>query len=209
MITRLKPAAMMRRAGAELTAHARALQTSVAAVAAVEFALILPIMVTLLLGMSEVTHAVNVDRKLTLVSRSLADLTSRDQTITTTALDDSLKAAAIIMQPFDTTRLQMTVSNMEVTKTGSNFTAKALWSCPRGPSAVKRPSTTTYTDVPQGFQNATDTKKSYYMQIDVKLPYTPMFGVAITGVINLTENTPWPIRSDGAVTLSGGCPSAT
>jgi hypothetical protein len=100
----------------------------------------------------------------------------------------------------------MTVNSMEVTKTGSNYTAKALWSCPRGTGAVARPSTTTYTDVPQGFQNATDTTKSYYTQIDVKLPYTPIFGTAITGTINLTANTPWPNRIDGAVTKTEACP---
>lgn len=195
--------------GRLVAARFDALRASDAGVAAVEFALVLPIMVTLLLSMSEVTAAVNVDRKLTLLSRSLADLSSRDKETSSATLDDVFRAASVIMQPFDASKMQMTISSMEVTKTGTNFTAKALWSCARGTNAAIRPSTTTYTDVPLGFQNATDTKKSYHMQIDVKLPYTPIFGKAITGTINLVENTPWPIRSDGTVTLKDSCPSST
>jgi hypothetical protein len=124
-------------------------------------------------------------------------------------LNDVFGAASVIMQPFDASKVRMAISSMEVTKTGSNYTAKALWSCARGSGAQTRPSTVTYTDVPVGFRNATDTAKSYYMQIDVMLPYTPMFGKALTGTINLTENTPWPIRNDGTVTLKDSCPSST
>lgn len=201
-------AAALRAAGSLAAGRLNALRASDAGVAAVEFALVLPIMVTLLLSMSEVTAAVNVDRKLTLLSRSLADLSSRDKETNSSTLDDVFRAASVIMQPFDASKMQMTISNMEVTKTGNNFTAKAVWSCARGTNAAIRPSTTTYTDVPLGFQNATDTAKSYYMQIDVKLPYTPIFGKAITGTINLVENTPWPIRSAGTVTLKDSCPSS-
>ena len=195
--------------GRPLTARVTRFPAANAGVAAVEFALVLPVMVALLLGMSEITQAVSIDRKLTLVSRSLADLSSRDKELTNAMLTDVFSAASVIMQPVDSSRLRMVISSMEVTKTGTNYTGKALWSCGRGSGAQTRPSTTTYTDVPVGFRNATDTTKSYYMQIDVTLPYTPMFGKALTGTINLTENTPWPIRNDGTVTLKDSCPAST
>ena len=182
-------------------------------VAAVEFALVLPIMVTLLLGMSEVTHAVNVDRKLTLLSRSLADLSSRDRELTGAQVNDIFRAASVIMQPYDASKLQMTITSMSVQMPSANtYTAKPLWSCARGTGAQTRPTTTTYTDVPLGFRNATGTTEStmsYYMQIDVKLPYSPMFGKALTGTINLTENTPWPVRVDRGVKLTDSCPAST
>lgn len=208
MVARSSPAARLAE-GRSTPSRLKRFRTAETGVAAVEFALILPVMVALLLGMSEITQAVGVDRKLTLVSRSLADLSSRDKELTSAMLSDVFSAASVIMQPYDSSRLRMTISNMEVTKTGTNYTGKALWSCARGSGAQTRPSTVVYTDVPVGFRNATDTTKSYYMQIDVTLPYTPMFGKALTGTINLTENTPWPIRNDGTVTLKDSCPAST
>lgn len=191
-----------------LASRWNALRASNTGVAAVEFALVLPIMVTLLLGMSEITHAVNVDRKLTLLSRSLADLSSREKEIDAAALLAIFSAASVIMQPFDASKVEMTVSSIEVTwVSANNYTHKVIWSCPRGAAASEMTNSTPYV-IPEGFKNATSSKKSYHMQIGVKLPYTPMFGKAITGTINLAESTPWPIRSDGNVTLKNGiCPA--
>jgi len=46
-------------------------------VSAIEFAMLLPLMVTLYLGGAEVSQAIAIDRKMTLVARTLADLTSQ------------------------------------------------------------------------------------------------------------------------------------
>jgi len=184
-----------------------AFPSSVAGVAAVEFALILPVMVTMLLGMSEVTHAVNLNRKLTLLSRSLADLSSRDKETDATGLDLAFKAASVIMQPFDASGVRMTISSMEVKKSGSTYTGHVVWSCARGTDAQTKLSTRTY-DVPAGFQNATDTKSSFHIEVDVQLPHSPMFGRAITGTITLQQSTPWPTRNDGNVLLKNNtCPT--
>ena len=184
-----------------------AFPSSATGVAAVEFALILPVMVAMLLGMSEVTHAVNLDRKLTLLSRSLADLSSRDKETDANGLDLAFKAASVIMQPFNASGVRMTISSMEVKKTGSNFAGHVVWSCARGPDAQKKLNTRTY-DVPAGFQNATDTKSSFHIEVDVQLPHSPMFGRAITGTITLQQSTPWPTRNDGNVTLKNDtCPT--
>lgn len=184
-----------------LIARIAAWPRDAAGVAAVEFALILPVMLTMLLGMSEVTLAVSVDRKLTLLSRSLADLTSRVATLSTSDVNDVFNAASVIMQPYDTTRLRMVISSMKVTKVGSVYNGSVDWSCARGTGAVAKPAGT-YT-VPAGFQ----TDNTYYMLIEVTLPYSPLFGRTLTGTINLGENTPWPIRNNAKVTLSGSCPT--
>lgn len=175
-----------------------------AGVAAVEFAMVLPVMVTMFLGMSEVTLGVNIDRKLTLLSRSLADLSSRAGEITTSGMDDIFKASSIVMQPHSITGMKMVVSSMKVTKVGSAFNGTVEWSCPRGSGATAKPTGVNY-PVPSGFQ----TDNSYYMLIEVSLPYTPIFGRTITGTINLGEITPWPVRNTTKVTLTGGCPSTT
>lgn len=177
-------------------------RSAIDGVAAVEFALILPVMLTMLLGMSEVTLGVNIDRKLTLLSRSLADLSSRSATPTVSEMSNIFTAASVIMQPYDTSALKMVVTRMMVTQPTANgpFVGNVNWSCPRGTGAVAKPSNVTYT-VPTGFR----TKDSYYMLVEVAMPYTPMFGRAITGTVNLAISTPWPIRGNATATDPSPC----
>lgn len=196
----LRPAVF--RLADRLRAAALSWHESVAGVAAVEFALVLPVMVTLLLGMSEVTLAVNVDRKITLTSRALADLSSRVQTLTTAQMNDIFSAAAVVMQPHASSNMRMVLTQMRVTKVGANFEGRVDWSCPRGPGAVAKPDNVVY-PVPTGFQ----TDNTYYMVIETALPYAPMFGRTFTGTITLGETTPWPIRNNSRVALNGGCPT--
>src|SRR5688572_9758585 len=47
-------------------------------VSVLEFALILPVMLTLFLGGTEVTQGITIKRKTTIVTRSLADLVAQD-----------------------------------------------------------------------------------------------------------------------------------
>ena len=57
----------------------RRLRPAIAAVvAAVEFALIVPLMLVLFFGTVEFSSGVAVDRKVTLVARTLSDLTSQN-----------------------------------------------------------------------------------------------------------------------------------
>ena len=55
--------------------------------------------------------------------------------------------------------------------------------------------------MPTGFQ----TDGSHYILAETILPYTPLFGYTFTGTINLTENTPWPVRNVSKVTLPSSC----
>ncbi len=188
--------------------------TAIDGVAAVEFALVLPVMITMLLGMSEVTLAVNVDRKLTLLSRSLADLSSRVATINADQLKDNFLAAAVIMQPFDASRLKMVVTSVKVRKNGNDYEGWVDWSCSRGPGSVKRTLGTKIPEgVPTGFQTATSSpvKDTYFMLIDVSLDYSPIFGRTITGTLRLGDSTPWPVRNSDKVTLenTNTCPPVT
>src|SRR5215475_8949091 len=51
-------------------------------VSAVEFAMLLPLMLTLYLGTAEISLAVGTDRKVTLTTRTVADLASQVKNIT-------------------------------------------------------------------------------------------------------------------------------
>ena len=115
-------------------------------VAAVEFALILPLMLTLYFGSFEATQAIRASRKIDLVASTLANLASQQTTNRSTqqsACNDPTKpclndadmtgangiftAAAAILSPYTTGALQMTLTQVNVTTYNGNLIAKVDW----------------------------------------------------------------------------------
>ena len=68
--------------------------------AAVEFAMILPLMLTLYLGAAELSQGIGADRKVTMTARTVADLVSQVTSINNADMTNSLNAAAAVMAPF-------------------------------------------------------------------------------------------------------------
>lgn len=115
-----------------------ALATATDGIAAVEFALILPLLLLLYFGSIEVTQAVRASRKVDLVAAALANLASQQATCstgTTPCLTDTdmtgsngiFTAAAAIMAPFSTATLKMTVSQVNITTYNGSLIAKVDW----------------------------------------------------------------------------------
>src|SRR5215468_10096359 len=79
---------------ATLSQRLRALIRDQRGVSAVEFAMLLPLMITLYLGAVEISQGVGIDRKVTLTTRTVADLTSQVTTVTSTEVSNILGASA-------------------------------------------------------------------------------------------------------------------
>lgn len=167
-----------------------------AGVAAVEFALVLPIMVLLYLGLVEVTFGVNVDRKLTILSRTIADLTGRVQNVSDADLNTIFGAGLSVMAPYSSNDVGMRLSSVVIREVSGELQARVCWSDGRN-LAARAPNEVI--PVPDGF-NAPNTS---FILAEVRMVYTPMFGHAITGPLNLGENTPWPVRNVSQVARSG------
>lgn len=71
---------------------------------AVEFGLMLPILVTFMVGIGEVGRFVLVKQKIDRVSASIGDLVARSDTLTRSELDDIFEAADAVAAPFDFSR---------------------------------------------------------------------------------------------------------
>lgn len=69
-------------------------------VAAVEFALMLPILLVLLLGGMDITRFMLYQQKVDRIAFTMADLVAQEQSVTTAQLNDIALGAAQIMQPF-------------------------------------------------------------------------------------------------------------
>lgn len=83
-------------------------------VAALEFALIAPIMITLLFGMIEVNELIGADKRANGVASSIADVISRDKRIDNAEQDDIFDAATALMYPNPVATLTMRVSSVRL-----------------------------------------------------------------------------------------------
>ena len=87
--------------------------------------MLLPVMITLYLGAVEVSQGIGIDRKVTLTTRTVADLASQVASINNADMSNILNASSAVIAPYDTSRLQVTVSAVEI---DSNGIAKVAWS---------------------------------------------------------------------------------
>ena len=161
--------------------------------AAVEFAMLLPLMVTLYLGGVEVSQAVAIDRKVTLIARSLGDLVAQATNVTNAEMSNILTASAAIVVPYQDTKLNITVSSVKIDAAG---VAKIAWSDTKGGTARAVGSTVT---LPAALNTASTT----LIWAEAQYAYTPTIGYVITGTMNLRDQIYMRPRLSDCVTRDG------
>jgi Flp pilus assembly protein TadG len=109
----------LRRSAAELSKDCRG-------VAATEFVMIVPLMLVMFFGVVELSSGVAVDRKVTLVARTLSDLTSQSVSVTDNDLKNFFAASIGILTPYSATPTQSTITELYIDPT--TLTAKVQWS---------------------------------------------------------------------------------
>ena len=99
--------------------NVRRFQASQSAVAAVEFALILPILLLLYLGIVEASRAISYDKRVVTSTSAMGDLVARSQgSITVAQLNDFFEAARIIIAPYSAADLSQVVTSVYVDDDG-------------------------------------------------------------------------------------------
>jgi Flp pilus assembly protein TadG len=156
----------------------------VRAVAAVEFALVVPLLITLYLGTIEATMLYSADHKVATVASTMADLVSRENgEIKGTVLTTYFAAAATIMQPYTTTGLGQVVSLLAIDPDDGAATVK--WSVASGTAEDREDDS----DYPL----AADTQINilargaggWLVASEITYPHTPSIGYVIPATINL------------------------
>lgn len=94
-------------------------------VSGVEFAMILPFLLMLLIGMTEITDALNQDRKVSRMSSAITDLVAQAQTVDTDELDLYMSLGERILAPYPTDNLSIIIASVSFTATGE---AEVDWS---------------------------------------------------------------------------------
>jgi Flp pilus assembly protein TadG len=92
---------------------------------AIEFALLMPLMLTMYFGTIEVTDAISADRQMALVANTVAEITSQATLpLATTDVSNIMSAASAVLAPFPVANAQITLSSVVI----KNGTATVDWS---------------------------------------------------------------------------------
>jgi Flp pilus assembly protein TadG len=161
------------------------------AIAAIEFAMIVPLMLVMFFGTVEFSNAVAIDRKVTLIARTLSDLTSQSTgTVSDSYLQNAFTASIAIATPYDPTPVQATISEIYIS---SSKIATVQWSTSATISSGATKATLT-----ASARNAGDTvtsvipatllvPQSYIIFSEVKYKYTPSVGYVLKGYVTLSD----------------------
>ena len=158
--------------------------------AAVEFALILPLLLTIYLGGAELSQGLITTRKSTNVAVALSNLVAEQAagaTLTDTEIADVFAAATAIMSPYSTASLKMTVSSVVFYHpTGSTaFDAEPQWTITNNGgtprpcqflTSVANNSNPSPTTMPTGIYPAAGSAPATAIVADVSYTYTPALG---------------------------------
>lgn len=145
--------------------------------AAVEFAIIAPVMLTTFFGIAEVSQGVALDRKVVQTARSLSDLVAQSTAVNSADMTNIFNAAAAILTPYSTAPLHAKVSAVDI---DANGIAKVKWS--KALNSTERAVGSTVTLPP-----ALVMPNSQLIWSEISYDYKPAVGYFITGMLNLSD----------------------
>lgn len=101
-------------------------------VSAVEFALILPLMLVIYGGCGEVTTALTLDRKVSRAASTISDLVAQQTSVNATSMGNIFDATSAILEPYDGSTAKIVVVVITVTASGQTVS----WSKARNDTAA-------------------------------------------------------------------------
>jgi Flp pilus assembly protein TadG len=174
-------------------------------VAAVEFALLLPVMLTLYIGAVEVTQALSADRKIVLLTRTVGDLTTQSSRVAAADLETILNAATAVLAPMSASSAKIRLTSVAISGSGSSDPkvpnkASVCWSYQRNWTTWASGTQLDTKMLPAGLRSEVGTS---LVMAEVQYPYKPVIGYVLTGTMSLSEKlfmrprvSPYVERSD-------------
>lgn len=151
------------------------------AVAAVEFAIVVPFMLLLYLGGVELGNGMAISVKVSETAHTVADLVSRNACVTNSSLSTMLGASSATIAPYSSGSTTVIVSEVS---TDANGKATVTWSKALNgtPHPVAQPIT-----LPTALGTPSPSNISLLLG-EVTYQYTPNLGSAISGTIPISES---------------------
>jgi Flp pilus assembly protein TadG len=165
-------------------------------VAAVEFALLMPVLLLLYFGVVELTQGAMAQERAAHVASTVGDLVSQNATVTSANVTDIFSVGDTVLYPYPTSSLKMRVSSLSA-DTNGNVTV--VWSQATG-GLTKLSANSTVSSVPTNVIVANET----VIMSESQYTYTSVFGQILPTPIVFNDVSYSHPRLSSAVTC-GDC----
>ena len=169
-------------------------------VAAVEFAITLPMLIVLFFGGFCATKTLAISRKVTITTRALADLTSQYSQMSASDMSTVMNASSQIIAPFDATPLGMRISEITLDVTG--LIATVTWSVGNSSSQATPYKAGSAFTLPTGMTGPSLSNASF-VYAETFYTYVPPLGGTILPSVNLGDRIFMLPRVSTAIAYTG------
>ena len=178
--------------------------------AALEFALILPVLITMLFGMGELSLAVFCRTTIAQVASTVTDLVAQESTPTSADLSNVYYAANTILYPYypNLSSSKPTIRIVSVnfdTSTNSTTVGKVAWTCTQSGSGTLSPASRAVNSTVTFSQPLLSSGGSVLMT-EVAYSYASPTTKLITSAINMTDSFYTKPRRVGHIPAPSSCP---
>jgi Flp pilus assembly protein TadG len=187
--------------------------------AALEFALILPVLITMLFGMGELSLAVVCRTTITQVASTVADLVAQESTPTSSDLSNVYYAANTILYPYypnlsaskPTIRITSVIYD---TTTNSTTVGKVAWTCTQSGSGTLSPASravnsTVELKTPEGVAKELLSAGSSVLMAEVAYSYSSPTTKLLAAPINMRDSFYTKPRRVAQIPPPASCPAST
>lgn len=143
--------------------------------AAIEFALVFPILFLLHMGAAEALEAYQAQRNVAHIAAAMADIVAQNRTVSSADLDDVMAASVTMIYPFPNVDLQQRVSSLSASASGAVSTD---WTVKKAYTGTDTPS------VPSNYLGASES----VIVTDVIYDYKPTFGMFMPKTVRFTHH---------------------
>ncbi|MBV9549146.1 MAG: pilus assembly protein [Alphaproteobacteria bacterium] len=178
--------------------------------AAVEFAFVVPVLITMLFGMGELSMAIFARSDITQVASTVADLIAQESTIASTDLSNVYNAANTILYPyypnFSSSKPTIRVTSVIYdTVSHSTTVGKVAWTCSQSGSGSLSPSSRAVNSTVTFSQPLLSSGSSVLM-VEVAYSYASPTTQVISGSYNMTDSFYTKPRRVGQIPAPASCP---